>query len=151
MGHALREVYLPNHGAWTTEALDGVAMWGKPGDVKPSGLQELRGLPTFFRTFGVHLPRALRAFGSVDKRRPREPHWFFDILAVRPDRQGQGIGSSLLTHALTEVDRAGVPAFLATSNERNVAIYERNGFAVTEEFTTGPVRVWAMLRPPNSA
>jgi predicted N-acetyltransferase YhbS len=149
MGHVLREVYLPKQGAWATDALDGVAMWGKPGDPKPSTLHELRGLPTFARTFGRHLPRALRAFGSVEKRRPSEPHWFLDILAVRPDRQGQGVGSSLLTHALAEADRAGVPAFLGTSNQRDLALYERFGFVVSEEFDTGPVHVWAMLRQPK--
>jgi predicted N-acetyltransferase YhbS len=80
-----------------------------------------------------------------------EPHWFLDILAVQPDRQGQRIGASLPAHALAEVDRAGVPAFVATSRQRNLPLYERFGFAVTEEFHTGPVRLWAMLRSPKPA
>ncbi len=46
MGYALRRMYIPNDGAWTTEDLDGVAMWNKPGDPKPSALQQLKGLPT---------------------------------------------------------------------------------------------------------
>jgi hypothetical protein len=45
---------------------------------------------------------------------------------------------------------AGVPAFLGTSNERNLALYERFGFLVSEEFDVGPVHVWAMLRQPRS-
>lgn len=148
MGHVLRQTYLPNGGAWTTEELDGAALWGKPSDPKPSMLEQLRQLPTFAAAFGRHLPRAMRAFGSVEKRRPSEPHWFLDLLAVRPDRQGQGIGSALVTAGLTEAGRMGVPAFLVTSNFRNVPFYERAGFDVTEEYDIGVVHVWAMLRAP---
>ncbi len=150
MGHVMRETYLPHGGAWTTEELDGVALWGKPGDPKASARRQLRGLLTFAPTFGRHLPRAMQAFGALEKRRPTEPHWFLDILAVRPGRQGQGIGSALVSAALAEADRAGVPAFLGTSNARNLPLYERSGFVVSEEFDAGPVHIWAMLRQPKS-
>jgi len=146
MGHVLRESYIPNGGAWTTEELEGVALWAKAGDPKPSTLQELRGLPTFAATFRHHLPRAMKAFGSLERRRPDEPHWFLDILAVRPDRQGRGIGSALMEVALAEADRTSMPAFLGTSNRRNVPLYQHFGFEVHEEFDLGPVHVWAMLR-----
>jgi GNAT superfamily N-acetyltransferase len=147
MGHVLREVYLPAGGAWTTEDRAGVALWARPGDPKPSALQELRGLPTFVATFRRHLPRAMRAFGEAEKRRPAEPHWFLDVLAARPDRQGRGIGGALVRTGLAGADAAGVPAFLVTSNPRNVPLYEHLGFAVREQFAIGPVAVWALLRP----
>ena len=150
MGHVLRQTYLPNRGAWTTEELDGAALWGKPGDPKPSMREQLRQLPAFAATFGRRLPRAIRAFGTVEKRRPSEPHWFLDILAVRPDRQGQGIGSALVRAGVAEASRMGVPTFLVTSNPRNVPFYERLGFDVTEEYEIGVVHVWAMLRPPEA-
>lgn len=146
MGHVLRHTYIPNGGAWTTDTLDGVALWGMPGDPKSSALDQVRELPTFARAFGRHLPRAIRAFGTAEKRRPAEPHWFLDIVAVRPGRQGQGVGSALINAGLRGADSAGVPAFLVTSNARNVPLYERHGFAVNEEYAIGPVHVWAMLR-----
>lgn len=146
MGHVLRHTYIPNGGAWTTDTLDGVALWGMPSDPKPSALSQVRELPTFARAFGRHLPRAIRAFATVEKRRPAEPHWYLDLLAVRPGRQGQGIGSALMSVGLAEADRAGVPAFLVTSKARNVLLYERHGFAVTEQYEIGAVNVWAMLR-----
>lgn len=150
LGHALRETYLPHGGAWTTDALDGVALWAKPDRPKPSALEQLGSLPTFAAVFGRRLPRALRAFASVEKRRPAEPHWFLDVIAVRPDRQGHGIGSALVATGLAEADRAAVPAFVVTSNARNVPLYERFGFAVAEEYDAGPVHAWAMLRPPGT-
>lgn len=149
MGHVLRHTYVPNGGAWTTEALDGVALWALPGDPKPSALGQLRALVTFARAFGRRLPDAVRAFATVEERRPTEPHWYLDLLAVRPDRQGQGVGSALINAGLAEADRAGAPAFLVTSKALNVRIYERYGFAVTEEYDIAAARVWAMLRPPR--
>lgn len=148
MGRVMRTAYLPHGGAWTTEALDGVALWAKPGDPKPSALQQVRDLPTFARAFGRHLPRAMNAFGTAEKRRPDEDHWLLDIIGVRPDRRGKGIGSALMRAALAEIDVAGVPAFLVTSQPRNVPFYERLGFTVTEEYDIGPVHVWPMLRNP---
>jgi GNAT superfamily N-acetyltransferase len=151
MGHVMRHHYLTNGGVWTTEELDGAALWAKPGDPKPSALQQLRELPVFVRAFGRRLPRAIGAFGTVEKRRPADPHWFLDILAVRPDQQGRGIGSALVKEGLSAADRDGVPAFLVTSNPRNVPFYTRLGFDVTEEYDIGSVHVWAMLRSPQAA
>jgi GNAT superfamily N-acetyltransferase len=150
MGHVMRSTYLANDGAWTTDALDGVALWAKPGDAKHSALQQLRDLPTLARSFGRHLPRAISAFGSAEKRRPDEDHWFLDIIGVRPDRQGHGVGSALMRAALTQIDEAGLPAFLVTSNPTNVPFYEKLGFAVDEEYDIGPVHVWPMLRPSEA-
>lgn len=65
MGHVLR-TYIASNGAWTTDDLDGVALWAKPGDPRPSALQQLKDLPTFVRSFGRHLPRAMRAFGTAE-------------------------------------------------------------------------------------
>jgi hypothetical protein len=59
MGWVMRERYLPHGGVWTTEEVDAVALWRKPGDPKPSALQQLRGLPTFVATFRRQLPRAM--------------------------------------------------------------------------------------------
>ena len=150
MGHVMRKTYLPYGGVWTTEEVDAVALWGKPADPKPAALQQLRGLPTFVATYRRQLPAAIRASRAFEKRRPSQPHWFLDLLAVRPHRQGQGVGSALVAAALAETDRLGVPAFLETSNARTVPLYERLGFVVSEQFDVGPVHVWTMLRQPTS-
>ena len=39
-----------------------------------------------------------------------EPHWYLPWLAVRPDRQGDGLGGRLLAHCLGIVDGSGLPA-----------------------------------------
>ena len=49
---------------------------------------------------------------------------------------------------LSQVDAAGVPAYLESSNERNVPLYERHGFQVVGEHQAlgrGPT-IWRMWR-----
>ena len=51
---------------------------------------------------------------------------------------------------LERCDAEGTPAYLETDTERNVQLYERHGFEVTEEFDLpgGGPPVWLMWRPP---
>lgn len=58
---------------------------------------------------------------------------------------GRGAGSALLEQRL---DQMSEPAYLESSNEANVALYERFGFQVTGEIALphdGP-RMWPMYR-----
>jgi ribosomal protein S18 acetylase RimI-like enzyme len=72
-------------------------------------------------------------------------------LGARRDRQGQGLGTQLLREVLAGLDNDGVPAYLESSNERNLSLYERNGFRVVGELRAlghGPA-IWRMWREPQ--
>jgi hypothetical protein len=61
------------------------------------------------------------------------------------------LGSALLAPVLQRCDSDGLPAYLEASSPRNRALYERQGFAVTEEFALGrgaPPQ-WRMWREPR--
>ena len=51
---------------------------------------------------------------------------------------------------LDRFDRDGLPAYLETDKERNVALYNRHGFEVTDQFQVGGdgPTVWLMWREP---
>ena len=51
------------------------------------------------------------------------------ILAVRPDRQGQGTGTALLHAHHAILDTEGIVAYLEASDERTRGIYLRHGYA----------------------
>ena len=87
---------------------------------------------------------------AMDAVHPNEPHWYLGTLATVPDRQGRGIGSALLRHTLPLVDGGGFPAYLESTNDRNVALYERHGFSVSGriELPDGP-HLTTMWRPPK--
>jgi ribosomal protein S18 acetylase RimI-like enzyme len=77
-----------------------------------------------------------------------EPHWYLMILGVDPAHQGAGIGSALIAPTLAEADAAGLPCYLETAKERNLAFYRRHGFDVRHEahIPGGGPKVWMMAR-----
>lgn len=56
-------------------------------------------------------------------------HHHLAILAVRPDRQGQGTGTALLDAHHAVLDEQGMTAYLEASDERTHRIYLRHGYA----------------------
>jgi GNAT superfamily N-acetyltransferase len=111
-------------------------------------------LPTFPYIVGKHTVKTLQLLAAIDALHPKEPHWYLATLGTEPARQGQGIGSALLTSALTHVDEEGMPSYLESSKERNVPLYARYGFEVIDEYH-GPGdaptlwRMWREPRPPE--
>jgi ribosomal protein S18 acetylase RimI-like enzyme len=75
-------------------------------------------------------------------------HWYVWLLGVDPPRQGHGVGSALLASVCTDADRDGVPCYLDTTNERNLAFYRRHGFEVVYEgeFPRGGPHLWTLVR-----
>ena len=82
------------------------------------------------------------------KYHPSEPHWYLPLIGVDPAHQGQGHGDALLTHALQQCDRAHVPAYLESTNPRNIPLYQRHGFEILGTIQAGGSPPLApMLRP----
>lgn len=68
---------------------------------------------------------------------PHEAHWYLAVLGVDVSRQGKGLGSILMKHALARVDREHLPAYLESSNPRNISFYERHGFEAIGRIQSG--------------
>ncbi len=147
----IRRQYLPLGHVYTTDDRSGVAVWGPP-DRPRNGWKELvQLLPTAPFLLSGRTHRALKLLFEVDALHPKEPHWYLATLATAPEQQGKGIGSALLEAMLARVDEEGVPAYLESSKERNVALYARFGFEVVEEFRSkvGSPPMWRMWREPR--
>jgi len=81
------------------------------------------------------------------ERHPRSPHWYLLALATDGDCRGQGMATRLLEDMLGCCDREGQQVALETSNESNLAFYERFGFVVTDELLIDEgVKTWLMCR-----
>jgi GNAT superfamily N-acetyltransferase len=89
-------------------------------------------------------------FEHMGKYHPREPHWYLPLIGVDPAYQGKGDGGALMTYALQPCDRDHAPAYLESTNPRNMALYQRHGFEVlgTIQVGTSPSLV-PMLRQPR--
>jgi ribosomal protein S18 acetylase RimI-like enzyme len=83
---------------------------------------------------GDFLPRFAELDEVFDKDHPQDPHWHLAFLAVHPDHQRAGLGSRLLTHTHDRLDAHGIPAYLEATNEDNVRLYHRHGYADLDPF-----------------
>lgn len=70
----------------------------------------------------------------MDEHHPHDAHLYLFIVGVDPSRQGAGLGEALLAPTLAHCDDTATPAYLESSNPRNVGFYRRLGFEVVSEF-----------------
>jgi ribosomal protein S18 acetylase RimI-like enzyme len=80
---------------------------------------------------GATAMQKLAGLAVIPEAHPTERHWYLAAVGTRPSHQGQGSGARLLAPALERCDADGVPAYLESSNDRNIAFYERLGFVAT--------------------
>ncbi|HKP68526.1 MAG TPA: N-acetyltransferase [Pyrinomonadaceae bacterium] len=135
---------IANESAYCTENYSGAALWLPPG-VEPDG-EELASLVRESMPQERHA-EAFELFEKMGEAHPIEPSWYLPMIAVDTFRQNLGIGSRLMELALERCDRDGLPAYLESSNPRNISLYRRFGFEVVGEIRSGDSPVMTpMLR-----
>lgn len=134
-----------------TNGIEAAALWRPPNTWHIPFHQYLTNGPKLLGIFGPYAFRALLAMDRLEKRHPREPHWYLQAIGTDPLFQGKGFGGILLRHRLAVADAAGLPAYLEASKESNVPLYENFGFGVTGEIRmpNGPT-LYPMWRPARS-
>lgn len=142
---------IAHRSVYTTAEVVAGAVWRPPGRWRMSAGEMVRGMPTMLGVFGTRIPKALSVLTAIESEHPTEPHWYLEILGTEPSAQGKGHGSALMAPVLERCDTEGVPAYLESSKERNVAYYERHGFRVTGEITLpdGGPTIYPMWREPQ--
>lgn len=134
--------------AWFSSNYSGGTAW-----LGPEGKQDEEALDALFtETLEPEKLEELEGvLGQIGELHPEEPHWYLPMIGVDPGYRGQGLGGKLLAHVLEMVDHDGLPAFLESSNPRNLGLYERHGFR-----NLGPLEIGGrplmtpMLRPAQN-
>jgi ribosomal protein S18 acetylase RimI-like enzyme len=153
MEFRLRKLAFPHDEVWTTAGGAAAAVWfPPPGRWQLSRRQRLWLLPPLVRFLGVRTGSVLGGLERMEKQHPHDrSHWYLFILATEPAAQGRGLGSALLDQMLARVDADGMPVYLESSNQRNIALYGRRGFEITGEVAIpGGPRIWPMWREPRA-
>jgi GNAT superfamily N-acetyltransferase len=78
---------------------------------------------------------------ATQAHHPEGRLWYLGVIATVPSSRGKGLGTALLEQSLQSIDKAGLPAYLESTNPGNVSLYQRHGFATTGwiELPNGPV------------
>ncbi len=133
-------------GAWCTEDCAGAALWLPPGirpdEEKMGELLESTVSPSLRGDIAA-------AFEQMAQHHPSEPHWYLPLIGVDPAHQGKGHGDALMAHALARCDRDRAPAYLESTNPRNMSLYLRHGFEAlgTIRIGSSPPLVPMLRRP----
>jgi len=149
----LRTDYLAFGSVWTTDRLEGAALWAPPGEPMRTGLSAIIPILPLLRYAGARGAwRSIALLSAVEELHPKVPHWYLSVLGTDPPHQRRGIASALMAPALRRCDEGGFGAYLESSKERNLAFYNRHGFEVTNEIARrGAPTVWTMWREPRPA
>ena len=140
---------------WTARAgsrVVGAAVWAPPEAMPRTKRREamLQARMARILVTGRNRRRGIALLTEVDKVHPHEPHWYLALLGTDPLVQGRGAGGRLLAPVLDLADNDGVPAYLETQKEQNLAFYARHGFTLANEVRLpGSPPVWTMRREPR--
>ena len=143
--------------AETTPGIDAVALWLPPG--KDTGFWAMVKSGFALPRFVMGLPaqdrsQMMAVLRQLEKRKKAlmpDPHWYLAAIGVDPERQGEGLGSTLVKAGIRRADEANTSVYLETETEGNVGFYQHLGFEVLEQATAVglDLPVWLMLRPPR--
>ena len=146
---------LPVPGRGQGRGPSAVAVWLPPGLPYTPMLRLVRaGLAFTPLKFGLSAIPRFMAANHVEQLRAKlapEPHWYLWVIGVEPERQGRGLGSSLIEPMLQRADADGLPCYLETHKERNVAFYNKHGYEVVHSGSVpnGGPPYWCLKREPR--
>ena len=125
----------PQGFTWTTEQAETVAVWAVPNGLELTRKAEAS-IPGLLDEFlGDRAPTVLEALLQFEAAHPHdEPHYYLSLVATHDDHRGQGIGEALLAENLAADRRRHFPAYLESSNPKNLARYGRLGLSPVDEF-----------------
>jgi len=142
---------------YTTSSFKGIAIWRFPGDETRQKvgagedprdrLPESMGEGPFERLMVI-----VECTYAMHRDLVEGKHCYLLFLGVEPGQQQQGIGSLLIKPVLKRADEQGLPCYLETMKEVNLAFYRKHGFRVADEkqIANGGPHIWALLRPPGA-
>ena len=143
---------------YTTSSFKGVAVWRFPGDeTRPrveAGKDPRNRLPGAMGAGPFErLMIITESIYAMHRNLVKGKHCYLLFLGVEPGHQGQGIGSMLIKPVLERADRAGLPCYLETMKEVNLAFYGKHGFRVGDEkqIAGGGPHIWALIRLPGAS
>jgi ribosomal protein S18 acetylase RimI-like enzyme len=145
----LLKLGLPHRACHVTSGFEAATFWRPPNKWHLSMWDYVVNGPEMLSVFGPGTLRVMTAMDFIEKRHPKEPHWYLQTIGTDPAKQGKGFGSLIMRHQLAIADAENAACYLESSKDTNVPIYQSFGFRVTGEIKLpdGPT-IWPMWRDP---
>ena len=138
---------------WANDDASAVAIWLHPESGALSTPRMLRvGMWRFPFVFGMSgMSRFSKAMSATEAihHQVEGPHWYLMTVGTRAARQGQGLGSALVEMGTSRADKAGLPCYLETATDSNIAFYRKRGFEVIGQADCYGHTLTGMLRQPQ--
>src|SRR5262249_45267523 len=116
----LLKLGLPHRACHTTSAFEAAAFWRPPPAWHVPGWHYILNGPEMFGIFGGGAVRVMSSMDMIEKRHPKEPHWYLQTIGTDPSKQGKGYGSLVMRHQLTRADAQHLPCYLESSKASNI-------------------------------
>ncbi|HET6745448.1 MAG TPA: GNAT family N-acetyltransferase [Candidatus Limnocylindria bacterium] len=138
---------------WSNDDASAVAIWLHP----ESGPMKMRRMlragmwraPFMLGLDGMgRMSKAMSATEGFHKQ-VEGPHWYLMTVGTRAARQGQGLGSSLVEMGTSRADAAGLPCYLETGTDSNIAFYRKRGFEIVGQADCFGHTLTGMVRQPR--
>jgi GNAT superfamily N-acetyltransferase len=146
--HLLLREEFKKGAVFATTEIEAVTMWRGPGQAHDSLWDRARMLIPFAQVLRGSLLRALEVSDLIERHLPKEPCWYLHFAGCHPSFKGFGFGGAAIRAGLAKAEDSGLPAYLETADEGNVALYQNFGFSVKHvwQIPEGPM-FWGMQRP----
>lgn len=124
----------------------------EPGHWPPPDSAFAWELPWGLAAGPLPIARGLRIDRAMRESHVEHDHVYLWFIGVAPELQGRGVGRELMAELHADSDRLGLPTYLETGTERNVAFYESLGYEVLGRIAVrGVSPMWRMERPASEA
>lgn len=137
---------------YSNDDASAVAVWFPPGrtDIGMGRMLRVGMWATPFKVGLGGMSRFSKAMGVGEKfhHLVEGPHWYLMALGTTPALQGTGMGSALIDIGAAKADATGLPCYLETATDSNVAFYSKRGFEVIAEEEVLGFTFRGMLRQP---
>lgn len=132
---------------YITEDNLGVAIW-KTNKKEKFSFELLKRDVSFLFKMGIKcVVRNLKSLRDTNKHFPNDDDFYYlCMLGVHPQAQGKGLASKLMNPVIDMCRKLQIPVFLETGNERNVELYKKKGFILTDTIPRSSLNMYYMKR-----
>jgi ribosomal protein S18 acetylase RimI-like enzyme len=136
--------------------LEGIVAW-VPGEYDDMTFRQLfrsGGLWAAMRIGRTAAKRMGPAFKPITEYRKAHlkgrKHLYLLVFGVPSEHRGKGFGRQLISAAIADSERLGLPLYVGAGSDDNVALYEHFGFRIVEKIALPAVGLhdWEMVREP---